>query len=101
MKSAAVGFRVHSGWAALVVVALAKGKPIVLARQRPRLVATFSYTFRQPYHTAKEMNLDEAATFLGQQRAEARRLAVEALKSAQSDVAPQGFRVARAALLMA
>jgi hypothetical protein len=99
MKSAAVGFRVHSGWASLVVVALEKGKPIVLARQRPHLVATFSYTFRQPYHTAENMALDEAATFLEQQGAETRRLAVEALKSAQSDVATQGFKMARAALL--
>jgi len=101
MKSAAVGFRVHSGWASLVVVALEKGKPIVLARRRPHLVLTFSYTFRQPYHTAEKMTLDEAAAFLEQQRAETRRLAVEALKSAQSDVATQGFKVARAALLTA
>jgi len=48
MKSAAVGFRVHSGWTSLVVVALEKGKPVVLARQRPHLVETFSYTFRPP-----------------------------------------------------
>jgi hypothetical protein len=101
MKSAAVGFRVHSGWTSLVVVALEKGKPIVLARQRPHLVATFSYTFRQPYHTAEKMALDEASAFLGQQRAEARRLAVAALKAAQSDVAQQGYKITRAALLTA
>lgn len=101
MESAAVGFRVHSGWASLVVVALEKGKPIVLARQRPQLVATFSYTFRQPYHTAEAMTLDEAAAFLKQQRAETRGLAVRALESARSEVAAQGFTVARAALLTA
>lgn len=101
MKSAAAGFRVHSGWASLVVLALEKGQPIVLVRQRPHLVATFSYTFRQPYHTAEKMTLDEAATFLQQQRTETRRLAVDALESAQSDVATQGFRMARAALLTA
>ncbi|HSC44855.1 MAG TPA: hypothetical protein VLC94_03450 [Candidatus Acidoferrum sp.] len=101
MKIAAAGFRVHSGWTSLVTVALEKGRPVVLARLRPRLVATFSYTFRQPYHTAAEMSLDEAAAFLDRQRAEARRLAVAALKSTQSDVAQQGYKLTRGALLLA
>src|SRR5215470_17031223 len=99
MKSAAVGFRVHSGWTSLVVVALERGNPIVLARQRPRLVQTFSYAFRQPYHTAEKMGLDEAEAFLEKLRDETRLLAVEALKAARSDVAQQGYRVTRAALL--
>ena len=101
MKIAAAGFRVHSGWTSLVAVALEKGKPVVLARLRPHLVATFSYTFRQPYHTAAEMSLDEAAAFLDRQRAEARRLAIAALKSAKSDVAQQGYKLTRGALLLA
>ena len=101
MKTAAVGFRVHSGWASLVVVALEKGKPIVLARQRPHLVQTFSYTFRQPYHTAATMCLDEATAFLERQRKEARCLAAEALKSAETQVKQQGYSIRRAALLTA
>ena len=101
MKTAAIGFRVHSGWTSLVVVALEKGKPIVLARQRPHLVATFSYTFRQPYHTAEQMRLEEAEAFLKKQREEARCLAAEGLKAAQADVAQQGYKVTRAALLTA
>lgn len=101
MKTAAVGFRVHSGWTSLVVVALEKGKPMVLARQRPHLVANFAYTFRQPYHTAERMSLDEAAVFLQGQREEACRLAVAALQAAQSDVAQQGYKINRAALLLA
>ena len=53
MKSAALGFRAHSGWTALVALSLARGAPCVLARQRIHLVETFTYRFRQPYHTAK------------------------------------------------
>ena len=101
MKPAALGFRVHSGWTALIAVALEKNQPIILARQRPHLVATFSYTFRQPYHTAEKMTLDEAKTFLDQQRKESRRLALEAIRAAQSEVAQQGFEITRAALLLA
>ena len=101
MKTAAVGFRVHSGWTSLIVLALEKNQPIILARQRPHLVATFSYTFRQPYHTAEKMNLDEAKTFLQQQRSEARQLALVAIRSAQTEAAQQGYKLSRAALLLA
>jgi hypothetical protein len=101
MQPAALGFRVHSGWTALIAVALEKNQPIILARQRPHLVATFSYTFRQPYHTAEKMNLAEAQSFLDQQRDEARVLALSALRSAQTEVSQQGFEITRAALLLA
>ena len=101
MKSAAVGFRVHSGWTSLVAVAVEKEKPIVLARHRPHLVSTFSYAFRQPYHTAARMGVEEAATFLEGLREEARRLAVAALESTRSEVAQQGYQLTRAALLTA
>ena len=101
MKPAAVGFRVHSGWTSLVVVALERGAPIVLARLRPHLVATFSYTFRQPYHTAEKMDLPEAERFLERQRVETCGLALEALRGAASDAREQGHRLTRAALLVA
>ena len=101
MKPAALGFRVHSGWTALIALALEKNHPIILVRQRPHLVATFSYTFRQPYHTAEKMTLDEAQAFLDQQRTESRSLALEAIRSAQSEVAQQGFEITRTALLLA
>jgi hypothetical protein len=101
MQPAAIGFRVHSGWTSLIVVALEKNQPIVLTRQRPHLVATFSYTFRQPYHTAERMTLDEAQTFLDQQRKESRRLALEAIRAARTEAAQQGFEITRAALLLA
>ena len=101
MKPAALGFRVHSGWTSLIALALENNQPIILARQRPHLVATFSYTFRQPYHTAEKMNLDEAKTFLRQQRSEARQLALVAIRSAQTEAAQQGYKLTRAALLLA
>jgi hypothetical protein len=101
MKPAAIGFRVHSGWTSLIALALENDEPIVLARQRPHLVATFSYTFRQPYHTAEKMGLAEAGSFLDQQRREARKLALHAIRSAQTEAAQQGYELTRAALLLA
>jgi len=101
MKPAALGFRVHSGWTSLIALAIEKKQPVILARQRPHLVATFSYTFRQPYHTAEKMDLVEAGAFLEQQRGEARALALAALRAAQTEVAQQGFKLTSAALLLA
>ena len=101
MKPAALGFRVHSGWTSLIALGLENNRPIILARQRPHLVATFSYTFRQPYHTAEKMDLAEAQTFLDQQRDEARVLALSALRAAQNEAAQQGYKVNHAALLLA
>ncbi len=101
MKPAALGFRVHSGWTSLIALALEENQPIILARQRPHLVTTFSYTFRQPYHTAEKMDLTEAQTFLNQQRDESRVLALSALRAAQTEAAQQGYKLTRAALLLA
>jgi hypothetical protein len=101
MKSATLGFRVHSGWTSLIAVALEKNLPIILVRQRPHLVATFSYTFRQPFHTAEKMDLAEAKTFLDQLRKESHKLALAAIHAAQTEAAQQGYELTRAALLLA
>jgi hypothetical protein len=101
MKKAAVGFRVHSGWSAIVAVSLEKSAPIVLRRQRAHLVKTFSYTFRQPYHTGEKMGLAEAGAFIAGVRMEAEELACESLQAFQTDLKEQGYQLERAGLLLA
>jgi hypothetical protein len=101
VKRAAVGFRVHSGWAALVAVTVEKGVPRVLARERLHLVETFSYRFRQPYHTAEKMPLSQAREFVGQVEAEAGRLAYRAIHGLQSDLQKQDIKLMRSGLLLA
>src|ERR1700675_3393550 len=101
MKQAAVGFQVHSGWSALVTGSLENGSQPVLSRERVHLVETFSYKFRQPYHTAGKMPLEKARAFVGGVLSEAKRLATRALRSAQTELGRQGFQVERCALLLA
>jgi len=101
MKKAAVGFRVHSGWSAIVAVSLEKAEPIVLRRQRTHLVKTFSYTFRQPYHTGERMGFAEAGEFMGGVRTEAEELACKALRAMVADLKEQGYQLERAGLLLA
>jgi hypothetical protein len=101
VKEAAVGFRVHSGWTAMVAVTMKKGSPSVVARQRPRLVETFTYAFRQPYHTARKMPFDEAREFIARVEKEARSLAYRAICGLQSDSQVQGVQLTSCALLLA
>jgi len=101
VKQAAVGFRVHSGWTALVAVCLEKGAPVILARQRVHLVETFTYEFRQPYHTAEKMLLGQAREFISRMQAEARRLAYRAMRELESRAREQGVKLTRCGLLLA
>ncbi len=100
-KQAAVGFRVHSGWSAVVAVSLEKSAPVVLARQRVHLVDTFTYEFRQPYHTAEKMLAGEAREFISRMQAEARRLAYRAVRELESRTHEQGVKLTRCGLLLA
>lgn len=101
MKSAALGFRAHSGWTALVALSVSKGAPCVLARQRLHLVETFTYRFRQPYHTAKRMPLDEGRAFISGVQTQARSLAYRAVRELQESLHAQGYRLTRSGLVLA
>ena len=101
MKTAAAGLRVHSGWTALVVVCVERGEPRVLHRDRVLQVKTFSFRFRQPYHTAEKMGVAQGRDFIQQVRGEARRLTQQTLRKAQKDLAKDGYALTRCGLLLA
>jgi hypothetical protein len=101
MKNAAIGFRVHSGWAAVVAVCVEKGAPVVLVKQRVHMVDTFTYEFRQPYHTAEKMLMEQAREFIARMQAEARRLAYGAIRELVSRTQEQGVKLTRCGLLLA
>jgi hypothetical protein len=101
VKQATVGFRTHSGWAAMVAVSVEKGTPHVLARERVHLVETFTYRFRQPYHTAEKLPIGEARKFVALAEVAAERLARRAIHKLQSELARQGIHATRCSLLLA
>lgn len=101
MEPAALGFRVHSGWTALVAVTVNKGTPAILARQRAQLVETFTYEYRQPYHTAAKMPADDAGAFVSRMRAEARRLAFRTIRRLETALGKEGYGLTRSGLLLA
>jgi hypothetical protein len=101
MKSAAVGFRPHSGWTAVVVLSLEQGEPVVLIRERIHLVKIFNYSYRQPYHTAARATLAEGREFIAQVRSEAQDLAYRALRDIQKRLEETDYRLTHYALLLA
>jgi hypothetical protein len=101
MKHAAVGFRVHSGWTAMVALAIAKDSPAILVRRRVNLVRTFTYEFRQPYHTAEKLRAQEARAFVARVRSEARRLALRAIRELKAELRDQGYSLTGFGLLLA
>ncbi len=100
MNRAALGFRVHSGWTAVVAVAGPADSPVALDRRRIQLVKTFTYTFRQPYHTAEKMPRRDAAEFINAVRAESRSLAASGIRAAQRELENLKYRVTGCALLL-
>src|SRR5260221_2692607 len=101
MNRAAIGFRVHSGWAEMVAVSLEDGVPIVLQRRKLLLVGTFSYTFRQPYHTAEKMPLGDASEFVRGVETESRELALSGLRALEKELDSADCKVRGCALLLA
>jgi len=101
VKNAAVGFRVHSGWSAMVAVCLQKGVPQVLHRERIHLVEEFTYRLRQPYHTAEKLSLVEAREFIRQAQATAKAMARRSIRELQKQLEGRGYGLNCAALLLA
>jgi hypothetical protein len=101
MKSAAFGFRAHSGWTAVVALAVTKGVPSVLVRQRLHLVETFTYRFRQPFHTAERMPAEEAQAFISRAETEARRLASRAIHELKESLLARGYELKHCGLVLA
>lgn len=101
MQRAAIGFRVHSGWAAMVAVSLEKGELAILERRKLLLVKTFSYTFRQPYHTAEKMELREAGEFVRGVEKESRELALAGIRSVQKELEKLDYKLCGCSLLLA
>ena len=101
MKNAAVGFRAHSGWTAMVAVAGPMAAPTVLDRRIIHLVKTFTYTFRQPYHTAEKMPFSDGAKFIKNSRIEAGQLALAAIRGLQKELDKLGWKLSACGLLLA
>lgn len=96
---AALGFRAHSGWAALVVVAGPRHSPTVVDRRQIELIAPGIP--KQPYHAAEKLGLKEAEKLVGQCATVAGRLARQAVGAAIHNLRDNGHDPVGCGILLA
>ncbi|MGO9259443.1 MAG: hypothetical protein ACLQU1_24485 [Bryobacteraceae bacterium] len=100
LKRAGLGFRAHSGWAALVALGGSPATPSVLRRGRIELCTRGVHREGQPYHAAAEMKPEDAQAFLDECARTASSMAHSALQETVADLSATGYRIAGACVLM-
>ncbi|HJS99491.1 MAG TPA: hypothetical protein VJ756_10385 [Terriglobales bacterium] len=99
MQPVCLGFRVHSGWGAMVALARESGGWQVLERRRINVVDGKIAGHSQPYHFAREQPLAEAKKHVARCAAASMRLAEVALQEVVEKLSRQ-HRVRGAAVLL-
>jgi hypothetical protein len=90
---ATLGFRAHSGWAALVAVAGPARSPEVIDRRRIELADPEIPRPVQPYHAALKLDLKEAEVYVKHFADRARLLAKQAVRAAIGGLRERGYEV--------
>jgi hypothetical protein len=92
-QSAAFGFSVHSGWAAMVVLGSAPSDPSILARSRVELIDDHDPESKQPYHAVESLCVEEATGRLRGYLEVAVGLAHAAIETQYAAVKQRGYQV--------
>ncbi len=93
LTGAALGFRAHSGWAAVVALAGLVRSPAVVERTRIELVGPQNPRARQPYHAAAELELKQAEKLIAQCIKETKQMARQGLRILVKDLKKKGYAV--------
>ena len=101
MARVALGFRAHSGWAALVALAGPPAAPTVVDRRRLELADAGIEGSKQPYHAAEGKRPKEAERLVARCLESSRRLAAEALSAVVGDLRGRDHTLAGCGLLLA
>jgi len=97
----ALGFRSHSGWAAVVAVSRSTNGIEVIDRRRIELADSSIRGSVQPYHTAEEMDLNPARAYITRCINSTRGLAYRALKQMIDEHRRNGRAIAGCGVLLA
>jgi len=100
MKRAVIGFRMHSGWGALVVMSN-DGAVDVVERRHITVALPSLPGSKQPYHYVEKLGLKEAETYLVNCSAASGQLASAAVGELLEDLERREYRVSASAILMA
>jgi hypothetical protein len=99
VKTAAVGFSPHSGWAAMVVIGGSMSAPALLARQRVALIDGHDPLAKQPYHTVEFMCIEEATGRLDGYLSAATGMAHDSMLAQSAALEERGFALRSAGIV--
>jgi hypothetical protein len=100
MTAAALGLRVHSGWAAAIVLAGPLDAPTVIERRRIEIADPAIEGSRQPYHAAARLDLKQAEEFLQRCGDSATLLAEGALRTLLDNLRERSHAVLSGGILL-
>lgn len=95
----AFGFRAHSGWTAAVAVTGSPLKPVIIERRRIQTADLSISGSKQPYHSADELCLASAESWIEECRERSTQLAVEAMNAWTRQLQRDGWTVGCAGIL--
>jgi hypothetical protein len=101
MKRAAIGFRMHSGWGALVAVSHDAGAVEILERRRIAVIEPKIAGTKQPYHFSERLEFAEAEKFLSKCFAASAQFAMAAIRDCIESLRERKYAVAGAAVVLA
>jgi hypothetical protein len=101
MTPVALGFRAHSGWAAVVAIAGPPGAPDAVDRGRVDLLDRTIPGAAQPYHAAAEMELKQAEKLIDRCVQSARRLAAKGLRDLIANLREKNYEPVACGILLA
>src|SRR5229473_6406569 len=90
----ALGFRAHSGWAALVAAAGTIDAPRILERRRIVIADPEMSGSKQPYHAAAELPFPQAEALVRRAVESSRALALDVMAATVKELRSQGHEVA-------
>jgi len=91
LRRAALGFRVHSGWGALVAVSGSPSSPEIIARRRIEIADPKQEGSKQPFHAAEPLELPHAEELITCCSESTQRLAREAIRAAVDGLRDRGY----------
>jgi len=100
-ERAALGFRSHSGWSAVVAVRGWPGEPVVLERRRIETADPAIAGSKQPYHAGERLRVERAEALIRQCRESSTRLAQRAVSDLVAELKQDGLSVVGAGILLA
>jgi hypothetical protein len=100
MPCAALGLRLHSGWAALVAVAGSPDTPVLADRRRIEIADSTVPGSKQPYHAAEGLPLEEAQRMIQRCEHSTVRVAQGAVQAAIERLRQNGYMVVGCGVLV-